>query len=99
MQAGNSYRKSQLASAEATVQDLEAKLQHTSSILAERQQERDQMGSREQKIRDTGDINKMVRVQSRVSAIDKVIADLKHSEAETARQIETARRNLYTLYV
>src|SRR5436853_2142787 len=95
----NGHYKSQLAKAEATVQELEAKLEHTRAILKDRQRERQQLQAMEQKLRDTGDINKLVKFQSRAYAVDKAINELKSREADTARQIESARRYLYTLYV
>ena len=99
MLPGNSLHKSQLAKAEATVQELEAKLVHMRAILGDRQRERQQVQAMEQKLRDTGDINKLVKLQSRIYAMDKAINELKTREADTARQIESARRYLYTLYV
>ncbi|MEN3331242.1 MAG: hypothetical protein V7641_607 [Blastocatellia bacterium] len=95
----NGHHKSQLAKAEATVQELEAKLEHMRAILEDRQRERQQIQAMEQKIHDTGDINKLVKLQSRIYAMDKAINELKTREADTARQIESARRYLYTLYV
>jgi hypothetical protein len=95
----NGHHKSQLAKAEATVQELEAKLEHTRAILEDRQRERQQIQAMEQKIHDTGDINKLVKLQSRIYAMDKAINELKNREVDTARQIESARRYLYTLYV
>src|SRR4051812_49408258 len=99
MLPGNGLNKSQLTKAEATVHELEAKLEHTRAILAERQRERQQVQAMEQKLRDTGDINKLVKLQSRIYAMDKAIQELKTREVDTARQIESARRYLYTLYV
>ena len=95
----NGHHKSQLAKAEAAVQELEAKLEHTRAILEDRQRERQQIQAMEQKIHDTGDINKLVKLQSRIYAMDKAIQELKNRQADTARQIESARRYLYTLYV
>ena len=99
MLPGNGLNKSQLAKAELTLQELEAKLAHTRAILAERQRERQQMQAMEQKLRDTGDINKLVKFQARAYATDKAIQELKAREADAERQIESARRYLYTLYV
>ena len=99
MLPGNSLHKSQLVKAEATVQELETKLEHMRAILEDRQRERQQIQAMEQKIRDTGDINKLMKLQSRIYAMDKAINELKTREADTARQIESARRYLYTLYV
>jgi chromosome segregation ATPase len=99
MLAGNVLNKSQLAKAEATLQELEAKLSHTRAILADRLRERQQLQAMEQKLRDTGDINKLVKFQARAFAMDKAIQELKSREADAERQIESARRYLYTLYV
>ena len=99
MLAGNALNKSQLAKAEATLQELEAKLSHTRAILEDRQRERQQLQAMEQKLRDTGDINKLVKFQARAFAMDKAIQELKTREADAERQIESARRYLYTLYV
>jgi chromosome segregation ATPase len=99
MLAGNVLNKSQLAKAEATLQELEAKLSHARAILDDRLRERQQLQAMEQKLRDTGDINKMVKLQARAFAMDKAIQELKSRVADTERQIESARRYLYTLYV
>ena len=99
MLAGNVLNKSQLAKAEATLHELEAKLSHARAILDDRLRERQQLQAMEQKLRDTGDINKMVKLQARAFAMDKAIQELKSRVADTERQIESARRYLYTLYV
>jgi hypothetical protein len=99
MLAGNVLNKSQLAKAEATVLELETKLSHTRAILADRLRERQQLQAMEQKLRDTGDINKLMKFQSRAIAMDKAIQELKAREADAERQIESSRRYLYTLYV
>ena len=95
----NGHHNSQLAKAEATLQELEIKLQQTRAVLEDRQRERQQMQAMEQKLRDTGDINKLVKFQARAFAMDKAIQELKAREADAERQIESARRYLYTLYV
>jgi chromosome segregation ATPase len=99
MLAGNVLNKSQLAKAETTLQELEAKLSHTRAILEDRLRERQQLQAMERKLRDTGDINKLVKFQARAFAMDKAIQELKSREADAERQIESARRYLYTLYV
>ena len=95
----NGHHSSQLAKAEATLQELEVKLQQTRAVLEDRQRERQQMQATEQKVRDTGDINKLVKLQARAYAMDKAIQELKTREADAERQVEAARRYLYTLYV
>jgi len=91
--------RSQLAKAESTLQELEAKHQHIKSLLAERKAERLQLETQVQTIKSTGDINKIVALQSRAIALDKIIIELAYSDSECAGRIEAARRYLYTLYV
>src|ERR1044072_6309249 len=95
----NGINRSQIAKAESTLQDLETKLQHTKALLAERKAERLRIEPQVQTIKSTGDINKMVALQSHAIALDKAIAELVSSESECANRIESARRYLYTLYV
>ena len=95
----NGNNRSELAKAESTLQDLEAKHEHTKTLLAERKAERLQLESQVQTIKSTGDINKMIALQSRVIALDKTILDLRYAESDCAGRIEAARRYLYTLYV
>ena len=95
----NGHHNSQLAKAEVTLQELEAKLQQTRAVLEDRERERQQMQAMERKLRDTGDINKLVKFQARAFAMDKAIQELKTREADAERQVESARRYLYTLYV
>jgi serine phosphatase RsbU (regulator of sigma subunit) len=94
-----SHHKSQLAQAEAALQEMEAKLQQTRAVLDDRKREHRQLQAMEQKLRDTGDINKLVKFQARAFAMDKAVQELKVREVEAARQVEAARRYLYTLYV
>ena len=65
-----------MAKAEATLQEMEAKLQQTRAVLEDRQRERRQMQAMEQKLRDTGDINKLVKFQARAFAMDKAIQEV-----------------------
>jgi flagellar biosynthesis chaperone FliJ len=95
----NGFNRSQIAKAESTLQDLEIKLQHTKALLAERKAERLRIETQVQTIKSTGDINKMIALQSHAIALDKTIVELVSSESECANRIESARRYLYTLYV
>ena len=95
----NGINRSELAKAESTLQELEAKHQHISALLAERKAERQQYETQAQTIKSTGDINKLMLLQSRAFALTKAIADLAASESECAQRIESARRYLYTLYI
>ncbi|HKP86012.1 MAG TPA: hypothetical protein VJZ26_07950 [Blastocatellia bacterium] len=97
--ADNGNNRNELAKAESTLQDLEAKRQHIKALLVERKAERLQLETQVQTIKSTGDINKMVALQSRAIALDKIIAEMSHAESDCAQRIEAARRYLYTLYV
>jgi flagellar biosynthesis chaperone FliJ len=99
MMRDNGHNRSQLAKAESALQELEAKLEHTKALLAERKAERLEIEAQVKNIKSTGDINKMVILQPRMFALDKTIADLKNSESDCLQRIESSRRYLYTLYV
>jgi hypothetical protein len=90
---------SQIAKAESALRELEIKLEHLQSIVAERKAQRLELETQVKTIRSTGDINELMQLQSRSFALDKAVADLVASEAECRQRIEAARRNLYTLYV
>jgi hypothetical protein len=99
MMRDNGHNRSQLAKAESALLELEAKLEHTRALLAERKAERLKTETQVKTINSTGDINDMMMLQSRTFALDKTIADLKHSESDCLQRIESSRRYLYTLYV
>ena len=99
MMRDNGHNRGQLAKAESALQELEAKLEHTRAVLAERKAERLEIETQVKTIKSTGDINEMVMLQSRTFAMDKAIADLKTSESDCLQRIESSRRYLYTLYV
>lgn len=90
---------SQIANAESALRELEIKLEHLQSLIAERKARRLELETQVKTIRSTGDINELMHLQSRSFAFDKTIADLVASEAECRQRIESARRYLYTLYV
>ena len=90
---------SQLAKAESALRELEIKLETLQPMIAERKAQRLELETQVKTIRSTGDINKLMRLQSHSFALDKTIADLVASEAECRQRIESARRYLYTLYV
>ena len=89
----------ELAKAQSTLQELERKLDHVRGLLAERRVERHDVEKLNQEIAATGDMDKLVAVQSRVGLIEKAIAELLGAEADCAQRIESARRYLYALYV
>ena len=89
----------ELAKAQSSLQGLETKLDHLRGLLAERRVERHDMEKLNQEIAATGDMDKLVAVQSRVGLIEKAIVELLGAEADCAQRIESARRYLYALYV
>lgn len=89
----------ELAKAQSTLQELERKLDHVRGLLAERRVERHDAEKLNQEIAATGDMDKLIAVQSRVGLAEKAIAELLGAEADCAQRIESARRYLYALYV
>ena len=99
MMRDSGHNRSQLAQAESALQELETKLERTRALLVERKAERLDIETQIQRIKSTGDINKMVVLQPRMFALDKTIHDLKNAESDCLQRIESSRRYLYTLYV
>lgn len=89
----------ELAKAESTLNEWEAKLHRVRGLLAERRGERAQLEKLNQEIAPTGDMDKLVSIQSRAVLIEKAIAELLGAETDCERRIESARRYLYALYV
>lgn len=89
----------ELAKAQSTLQELETKLDHLRGLLAERRVERHDVEKLNQEIAATGDMDKLVAVQSRVGLIERAITELLGAEADCAQRIGSARRYLYALYV
>ena len=99
MPDNRNQKKGELARAESTLREFEAKLQQTNSLLEERKRERIETDLKVQEAAASGDINLLMSLQSRLVAIDKSINDLKAAGGECAQRVESARRYLYTLYV
>jgi chromosome segregation ATPase len=99
MPDNRNQKKGELAKAESTLREFEAKLQQTNSLLEERKRERIETDLKVQEAAASGDINLLMSLQSRLVAIDKSINDLKAAGGECAQRVESARRYLYTLYV
>lgn len=89
----------ELARSESALHELESKLDRIRALLAERRAERHDLERLNQEIAPTGDMDKLVAVQSRAVLIEKAIGELQSSEADCERRIESARRYLYALYV
>jgi chromosome segregation ATPase len=95
----NAQNHGELAKAESTLNELEAKLQRMRGLLVERRTERAQLEQLNQEIAPTGDMDQLVSIQSRAVLIEKAIAELLNAEADCEHRIESARRYLYALYV
>jgi chromosome segregation ATPase len=91
--------RGELAKAQLTLQESEAKLERIIALLAERQAERLDLETHIQEAAATGDMDKLVDLQNRAGVVEKIIAELRAAEAECTRRVESARRYLYTLYV
>lgn len=91
--------RGELAKAQLTLQESEEKLDRLLALLAERRAERRDLEACIQETAATGDMDKLVALQSRAGLVEKNVAELHAAEAECARRVEAARRYLYTLYV
>jgi multidrug resistance efflux pump len=91
--------KGELAKAEVTVHELEAQLEHVRALVKERRAEKLNFTPQSQAAAAAGDINRLVSLENRSVALDKIIQELTAAEAECAERVEAARRYLYTLYV
>jgi len=91
--------RGELAKAQLILGEAEAKLERVHAMLAERRAERLDVETHIQGIAPTGDMDKLVALQSRAVSLEKTIVELGASETECAQRVESARRYLYTLYV
>jgi predicted nucleic acid-binding Zn-ribbon protein len=91
--------RGELARAQLTLQESDSKLERVRVLLAERRAERRELETHIQGIAATGDMDKLVALQSRAVSVEKTIAELSAGEQECAQRVESARRYLYTLYV
>lgn len=95
----NAPNRGELAKAQLTLQEAETKLERIVTLLAERRQERHDLGAHIQEVSATGDMDRLVDLQNRAVTVDKTIAELSAAEEECIQRVESARRYLYTLYV
>lgn len=95
----NAPNRGELAKAQLTLQEAETKLERIVALLAERRQERHDLGTHIQEVSATGDMDRLVDLQNRAVNVDKMIAELSSAEEECTQRVESARRYLYTLYV
>jgi uncharacterized coiled-coil protein SlyX len=91
--------RGELAKAQLTLQESEAKLERLVALLAERNADQCALETRAQEAAASGDMDELVSLQARAALVEKTIADLRAAEGECARRVEAARRYLYTLYV
>lgn len=91
--------RGELAKAQMILEDAEAKLERLRALLAERKAERMSVQVHIQGVAASGDMDKLVTVQSRAVSIEKMITDLRRAEADCAKRVDSARRYLYGLYV
>lgn len=99
MQERVTQNRGELVRAQQDLQELEVKLEHLRGLLGERRSERRIVELRIQEIAATGDMDKLVALQSRAVMVERNVAELNAAETECARRVESARRYLYTLYV
>jgi len=95
----NARGRGELAKAEVTVHELEAQLEHVRSLLKERKAEKQDFTPESQQAAAAGDINRLIVLENRSVALDKIIQELTSSETECMDRVDAARRYLYTLYV
>ncbi len=95
----NGPNRGELAKAQLTLQESEAKLERLLTLLVERNAERRELQVHIQETAATGDMDELVALQNRAAVVEKTIAELRAAEADCTRRVESARRYLYTLYV
>ena len=91
--------RGELAKAQLTLQEAEEKLERVVALLAERMTERCNLETIIRETAATGDMDQVIALQSRFNLVEKTIAELRATEAECSRRVESSRRYLYTLYV
>ena len=82
--------RGELAKAQLILEESEAKLERLRSLLTERKTERRAVGACVQEIAASGDMDKLVSLQSHAVALEKTIADLSAAEADCAGRVEAA---------
>ena len=94
-----SRSKSELAKAESALKEAEAQQERILALIEERKGERQNIGARIAEEGTAGNVDALIALQTRMSTLDKGIAELCASAAEGAQRVESARRYLYKLYV
>jgi hypothetical protein len=91
--------RGELAKAQLTLQEQETKLEDLRRLIAERKAERISVEAEIQTIAASGDMQRLLAMQSRAVLLDKTISQMTAAEAECDERMQSARRYLYTLYV
>ena len=99
MHPNGSRNKSEMAKAESALKEAESELDRFLALIEERKSERQSINSRIATEGTAGNVDGLIALQTRLSLLDKGIADLVASSAECAQRVESARRYLYKLYV
>jgi flagellar biosynthesis chaperone FliJ len=99
MHPNGSRNKSEMAKAESALKEAEAEQDRIRALVEERKSERQNIGARIATEGTAGNVDGLIALQTRLSLLDKGIADLIASSAECAQRVESARRYLYKLYV
>ena len=99
MQERVGQNRGELVRAQLDLHELETELQHLRGLLAERKNERRAVDMGIQEIAATGDMDKLVDLQSRAVMVERNVVELSAAESECAQRVESARRYLYNLYV
>ena len=94
-----SRNKSELAKAESALKEAEAEQERMLALIEERKSERHNIGARIAEEGTAGNVDGLIALQTRLTTLDKGIAELCASAAECAQRVESARRYLYKLYV
>lgn len=91
--------RGELAKAQLTLQEAEEKLERVVTLLAERLTERSNLEANIRETAATGNMDQVIALQSRSNLVEKTIAELRATEEQCSRRVESSRRYLYTLYV
>ena len=91
--------RGELAKAQLTLQEAEEKLERVVTLLAERLTERSNLEANIRETAATGNMDQVIALQSRSNLVEKTIVELRATEEQCSRRVESSRRYLYTLYV
>ena len=99
MYSNGKKNRGELAKAELALEEAETKHQLIKSRLEERRAEREALDNLVERAGAAGNVDELIILQSRRSAMDKTLMDLSISEKECLHRVESARRYIYKLYI